>query len=312
MDKTSRAIDSHKIFFEGAYIDARDAKISVFTHALHYSTSCFEGIRCNWNEGAGALYGFRLREHYERLRRSASFLSIDIKYSVDEMCEITAELLRRSGFKEDVYVRPLAYKSSATLVNLNLAKLDDELAIMAFPIGFYLDPSRPINCVTSSWQKPDDVALPSGTKLAGMYTGNIIAKTEALRNQFDEAIMLNSRGLVSEGTGENLFMALDGVLYTPPASDNCLVGITRDSVATIAREVFDLEVREASIPRSQLYAADEVFLCGTAAHVTPVGSLDRRPIADGKRGPITRRIQELYFDIIRGVDEKYAEWRTRI
>lgn len=300
------------VFLRGEFVPVADAKISILTHALHYSTSCFEGIRCNWNEGAQRLYGFRFPEHYARLLQGSKILQIKLKYSVQEMCDITVDLVRRCGYQTDVYVRPLAYKSEEKLVNMNLESLADDLAIMAFPVGDYLSSDRLIRCLTSAWQKPDDMAVPSGTKIAGMYTTSMLAKTDALAKGFDEAILLNSRGVVSEGSGENLFMVQGGVLHTPPTSDNCLGGITRDTVITIAREHLKLEVRERSIHRSEIYLADEVFLCGTAAHVTPVGSLDNHTVGDGKIGAITRELQAMYFAIIRGGDEKYMDWCTPI
>ena len=300
------------VYFNGGIVPFADAKVGILTHALHYSTSCFEGIRGNWNDADQTLYVFRMEEHYRRLQKSAAMLMIDLGHTPSQLCDITVELLQKCGYQQDVYIRPMAYKSSERVVNLILTTLDDGLSIAAFPVGNYLEASRPIHCTTSAWNKPPDTAVPSGTKVAGIYTTNILAKTDAVSKGFDEAILLTPSGLVSEGSGENIFLVIDGRLHTPPGSDNCLMGITRNSVMRIAQEAFGIEVCERSIGRSEIYTADEVFLSGTAAHITPVGELDKRPIADGRVGPITKRLQDAYFQVIRGADEKYKEWCTPV
>ena len=300
------------IFFKNKVVPLDEARTGVLTHALHYSTSCFEGIRGNWNESSGTMHVFRLLEHYERLHRSADVFMIELGHTPEELCGITVDLLQQCGYREDVYIRPMAYKSSERIATLNLRDLESSLVIAVMPFGNYLEPSKPLRCITSSWRKPADVAVPSNTKIAGIYTTNILAKTDAVSKGFDEAILLAANGNVSEGSGENLFMVKDGVMHTPPIGDNCLMGITRSSVIQLAREGYGMEVRERSIQRSELYAADEVFLCGTAAHITPVGELDNRAIGDGRAGDITTKLQSTYFDVIRGVDEKYHHWSTAV
>ncbi len=297
-------------FLGGEYIPIEEAKISVMTHALHYGTTCFEGIRGNWNSKSDRMFVFRMREHYERLERSASILMVDISYNLDELCDLTIELLRKCSYSEDVYIRPLAYKSSRHIANLKLHDLQNELCIIVMPFGDYIDGTGPIDCMTSSWRRPEDSMIPTGVKLAGLYTTSILAKTEAIKAGFQEAILLNHDGSVSEGSGENIFMVRDGVLYTPAETDNCLMGITRGSVIVLAKEEMGLKIVERRINRSELYLADEVFLTGTAAHITPVGSLDNRRINDGKPGSITQALQKLYFSVIRGGNEKYLHWCT--
>jgi branched-chain amino acid aminotransferase len=244
--------------------------------------------------------------------RGAKILRMKLPYSVQQMCDITTELLERCGYRQDVYIRPLAFKSEEKVANLNLNGLKDDLCVIIVPFGNYIDGDGPIRCQTSSWRRPEDSMMPTGVKITGLYTTSILAKTEALAAGYDEAILLNNDGTVSEGSGENLFMIRDGVISTPSETDNCLLGITRDSAIKLAREELGLEVVQRRIHRSELYLADEIFLTGTAAHVTPVGELDNRAIGDGKTGPITTKLQETYAEVIRGRNEKYLDWCTPV
>ena len=295
-------------FFRGNIVPLSEAKVSVMTHALHYGTAIFEGIRGNWNEEQGKMFVFRLREHYERFEQGCRMLLLDIPYSVDELCEITLDLVRKSGYMEDLYIRPLAYKSAERVANLKLQELDSDFTLMLNPFGAYINTDGAIRCCTSSWRRIDDTVIPPRVKIAGHYVNGILAKTEAVLAGFDEAIMLTQEGNVSEGTGENLFMITKGVIHMPPVSDNNLTGITRDSAMTLARNELGIEIVERTIRRSELYLADEVFLTGTAAHVTPVGELDNRPIGEGGVGPITKQIRDLYLEAIRGNNPKYIDW----
>ena len=299
-------------FFRGQIVPVERAQVSVMTHALHYGTAVFEGIRGNWNDEQGKLYVFRMKEHYDRLIQGCRMLLMDIPYSADDLCEITVELLQSSGYKEDLYVRPLAYKSEELVANLKLQELESDFTLMAVPFGAYIDVEGAIHCTTSSWRRIDDTIIPPRVKISGHYVNSILAKTEATLAGFDEAIMLTPGGDVSEGSGENLFLITDGQIFTPPVADNNLTGITRDSAITLAREELGIEVVERNIRRSELYLADEVFLTGTAAHITPVGSLDRRPIGSGEVGPLTKKISDVYLDAIRGGNPKYRSWCTEI
>ena len=299
-------------FIRGEIVPIEEAQVSVMTHALHYGTAVFEGIRGNWNAEQGKLYLFRMEEHYERLLQGCRMMLMDLPYSKEQLCEITVELLQSCGWREDLYVRPLAYKSHPLIANLKLHELDCDFTLMAVPFGAYIDAEGAIHCTTSSWRRVDDTIIPPRVKISGHYVNSILAKTEAALAGFDEAIMLTPDGDVSEGSGENLFMVSDGQVCTPPVAANNLTGITRDSAITLAREELGIEVVERTIRRSELYLADEVFLTGTAAHITPVGSLDKRPIADGEVGPITHRLSEVYVDLIRGGNPKYSDWCTEI
>jgi branched-chain amino acid aminotransferase len=299
-------------FLSGKQVPLKDAKVGVMTHALHYGTAVFEGIRGNWNEAHGKMYVFRLREHYERLLRGCRMLRIELSYNVDELCKITIDLIERNGFRQDVYIRPLAFKGQEAVANLKLHELDDDFTLVVLPFGNYIESDRPLRCQTSSWRRPEDSMMPTGVKITGLYTTSILAKTEAVTAGYDEAILLNWDGTVSEGSGENLFMISNGRISTPSETDNCLLGITRDSVIELASRELGMEVVERRIHRSELYLADEVFLTGTAAHVTPMGELDNLKIGDGEIGPVTKKLQELYFAAVKGNNKTYADWCTPV
>jgi len=299
-------------FFEGKIVPVDSAKVGIMTHALHYGTAVFEGIRGNWNSSKEKMYVFRLKEHYERLIKGCKILNMDINYSVEDLCNITIDLIKASEYKEDIYIRPLAYKSEEKVANLKLHELESNFALMIVPFGNYIDNEKPIRCQTSSWRRPHDSMMPTGVKLSGLYTTSILAKTEAIMAGFDEAILLNFDGSVSEGSGENLFMLKDGNLVTPSETENCLLGITRDCVFEIASNEFGMEISSRKIHRSEIYLADEVFLTGTAAHITSVGQLDNRNINLGNIGEFTMKMQDKYFKIVKGDDQKYIKWCTEI
>jgi branched-chain amino acid aminotransferase len=296
-------------FFQGGYVPLSEAKVGIMTHALHYGTGIFEGIRGNWNPEKEVTYIFRLREHYERLLRGCRLLMIDIPYSLEDLCNITVDLIERCGYTEDLYIRPLAYKSAERVANLKLQDLDNDFCLIAVPFGSYLGTDI-LRCCTSSWRRVDDPMIPARFKISGIYVNSILAKTEATLAGFDEAIILNQDGHVCEGSGENIFLAIDGKLYTPPLEDNVLPGITRDTVMQLAQSELGIEVAERTIDRSEIYMADECFLTGTAAHLTPVVEVDNRKIRDGSVGPISSKLQKMYFDIVVGRDPKYIHWCT--
>lgn len=298
-------------FFKSKLIPLSEAKVGIMTHALHYGTACFEGIRGNWNKNEKQLYIFRCPEHYERLLNNCKLLKINIPYSVDELCRLTVELVRKSGFKEDVYIRPLAYKSSEAF-GVRLHGLEDDICIIVTTFGAYLDDKNGIKCCVSSWIRPDDNMIPPRGKITGIYVNNAFAKTEAIENGFQEGIMLTSDGYVSEGSGENIFLVMNSKLVTPATYDRILIGITRDTVIQLARNELGLETEERHIDRSELYLAEECFLTGTAAHVTPVVEIDHRKIGDGKIGKITKQLQKLYLDVEFGRNKKYLKLCTPV
>lgn len=298
-------------FFEGKYVPLAEAKVSVMTHSFNYGTACFEGIRAYWNEQEEQLYVFQLRPHYERLHRSCRILHMTPPYSVDEMCTITMELLRRNNMRTDTYIRPIVYKSSP-IIGVRLHGIDDGFTVFTSPFGKYLDPEKGSRCCVSSWRRIDDNSIPARAKVVGGYINSALAKTEAVENGFDEAIMLTHDGHVSEGSGENIFLVYGNTLVTPATSDNVLVGITRDSVMTVARQELGMTVVERSVDRSELYSADECFMTGTAAEVTPVIEVDRRPVGNGQVGATTLKLQKMYMEIARGADKRYSKWCTPV
>ena len=303
--------DELQVFFRGQFVPASEAKVSVMTHALHYGTGVFEGIRGNWNAEQGAINIFRMREHYERLLDGCRILMMDIPYSVEDLCDITVELVERNRHNSDIYIRPLAYKSEELVANLKLQELSSDFTLITVPFGNYLGSDR-LRCCTSSWRRVDDPMIPARIKACGIYVNSILAKTEATLSGFDEAILLNQDGHVSEGSGENIFMVKNGRIYTPALEDNVLGGITRDTVMQLSRTELEMDVDMRTIDRSELYLADEVFLSGTAAHLTPVVELDSRPIGDGQPGPVTTELQRMYFDIVVGNNPKFRHWCTQV
>ena len=296
-------------YFQKEIIPLEDAKVGIMTHAFNYGTGVFEGIRGNWNDSQQQIYLFRIKEHYDRLRKSCRVMRIDFPYTDEELHSLTTKIVEMSGYHEDVYMRPLAYKSSE-LLGVRLHDLEDDFLIYIAPFGPYLDLDKGARCCTSSWRRVEDTAIPARAKITGIYANSALAKTEAQLNGFDEAIMLDERGHVSEGSGENIFVVEGDRLITPPPSSNILVGITRDTVMTLARDELGMETVERDIDRSELYAAEECFMTGTAAHVTPVVELDHRPIGEGKPGPVAKRLMQVYFDVITGRNDKYASWCT--
>ena len=296
-------------YFQKQFVPLAEAKLGIMTHAFLYGTAVFEGIRGNWNDKEQQVYLFRVKEHYARLRKSCRIVRIDLPYSDEELQSITTRLVEMCGYGEDVYVRPIAYKSSE-VVGVRLHDLEDDFLIFVVPFGPYLDIDKGARCCTSSWRRVEDTSIPARAKINGIYVNSALAKTEAQLNGFDEAIMLDERGHVSEGSGENIFIVDGERLITPPPSSNILVGITRDTVITLARQELGMETVERDIDRSELYAAEECFMTGTAAHVTPVVEMDHRPIGSGKMGPVAERLVRLYFDIITGRNPKYVSWCT--
>lgn len=300
-----------EVYFKGKFVPFSEAKIGVMTHAFNYGTGVFEGIRGYWNPGKGQLYLMKLSEHYERLARSCKILKIKLVHTTDELVGLTIELARRNGYKEDVYIRPLAYKSSE-VIGLGLTGLNDDLTIFLAPFGDYLDVSKGIRVCTSTWWRIEDNCIPARAKITGAYINSSLAKSEAIENGFAEALMFSSDGHLSEGTGENAFIMRNGKLITPPFSDNILEGITRACVLELIKNELGLEVEERSIDRTELYIADEMFLCGTGAQISPVVEIDRRLVGDGRVGDVTKKLQKLYFDAVKGNNPKYSSWLTPV
>ncbi len=297
-------------FFQGDYVKLADAKVSIMTHAFLYGTGVFEGIRAYWNADEKQLYGLRIEEHIVRLRNSSRIMLMAELPSVEEFTEIVKQVLRRNGFRQDTYVRPSVYKSTQA-IGVKLHGLSHDFYVLAVPMGDYIDTEKGIPTGTASWRRTSDISIPSRSKVTGSYVNPAFSKTEAMLNGFDEAIVLTADGHVSEGSAENLFMVRDGVLITPPVSDDILEGITRAGIMEIATHL-GIPFKERQIDRSELYIADEVFLCGTGAQVSPVASVDHRPVGDGRVGPISRQISKTYFDAVRGRLDAFRHWVTPI
>jgi len=305
------SVNNKFAFFEGKIVPIEDAKVSIMTHALNYGTGCFEGIRAYWNEGEGQLYAFRLREHYERLKDSCRILLIDMPYSVQELCDLTVELLRREGFREDAYIRPLAYKSQEG-IGVRLKGIKDGFAMFSLPYGKYIEDEEGARACVSSWRRIYDTSLPARAKCTGAYINSALCKSEAEMNGFDEAIVLTRGGSVSEGSAENFFMVRDGALITPSVTADILEGITRQTLIQLARDELHIKVKERTVDRTELYVCDEAFFCGTGCQVVAITSIDNRPVANGKIGPITKKLRDMYFDIVRGKVPKYKAWCTPV
>ncbi len=297
-------------YFHKQFLPLTDAKISIMTNFMHYGTAVFEGIRGNWNEGQKQIYLFRLKEHYERLLNGCKVLKIQIPYSVDELCRLTVELVARSGLKENVYIRPLAYKSTEAM-GVRLHNLEADFFAFVIPWGRYLDTDK-CRVGVSSWRRPGSNFASPQSKICGGYINSAFAKTEAHENGFDEAIVLNEFGRVAEGSGENIFLVTDGKIITPSIYESILVGITRATVFDLAKNELGIEVIERPIERTELYTAQEAFFTGTAAHISPISEIDHRLVGDGEVGPITRKLQTLYHDLIEGKNPKYMHWCTAV
>jgi branched-chain amino acid aminotransferase len=297
-------------YFKGKIMPLEQANVNVMTHCIHYGTAVFEGIRGNWNKTEKQTYIFRLKEHLERLANGCRVLHIKLPLTVDEMIQKTVELVAKCKFEDDIYIRPLAYTSSENL-GVRLHNIEHDFLVFAFPWGPYLDKDK-VHCGVSSWRRPEDNVNPPQVKSTGIYLNNALAKTQAINDGFDEAIMMAPNGFVSEGTGENLFLIKNGKIITPAPYNSILMGITRSSVIELAKNELGLETEERSISRAELYFADECFLTGTAAHVTPVSKIDHRNVGNGEIGPITAKIQELYFKAIYGNLPKYKKWCTPV
>ncbi|MGH2521780.1 MAG: branched-chain amino acid transaminase [Anaerolineales bacterium] len=294
-------------FFKGRLVPYSEAKVGVMTHTLNYGTGCFGGIRGYWNEEEEQLLVFRPTDHYRRFLHSARLLCMALDYTVAELTNITLDLLRAEGFRQDCYIRPLAYKADE-IIGVRLQGLTDELTIFSVPFGRYVENDEGAHVTISSWRRVEDNAIPARGKITGAYVNSAFVKTDALAAGFDEAIVLNQDGHVSEGSAENLFMLRDGVVVTPPGHDNILQGITRRTLIRLIRDELGLQVDERSIDRTELYLADELWFSGTGVQIAAITRIDHRPIGDGKMGPLVAQIRELFFDVVRGRHPKYRHW----
>jgi len=298
-------------YFKGEIVPFEQATISIMTHAFNYGTGVFEGIRGYWNTDQKQMYILKLKEHYQRLIRSCSAMHIKVDPSLDDLVSITIELVKKNGYQQDVYIRPVAYKSEEK-IGLGLHGIEDDLAIYLAPFGEYLDVSKGIKVCVSKYRRISEHSMPPGAKLTGTYFNSSLAKAEALERGFVEAITLSHKGNVAEGSGENLFMVKDGKLITPPLSDDILPGITRMVVIELAKNELGIRTQEKSFKPEALPKADELFFCGTGAQISPITQVEDKKIGDGQIGPITKKLQEIYFKAVKGEISKYKKWLTPI
>ena len=295
------------IWFNGRIVECEEARVHVLTHALHYGTGVFEGIRGYWN--GSNLHVFRLRDHMVRLVNSAKLVGFNIGYTVEQLVDATIEIIRANDFREDVYIRPIAFVGEGG-ISLDITGMPVEIAIAAFPFGKYLK-VEVVRVKVVSWRRVPSFSMPVMAKASGIYLNSVIALREARLEGYDEAILLDWRGYVAEGSGENVFIVRRGVIATPPTTASILEGITRDTVIRIARDEGYM-VEERDITREELLTAEEVFFTGTAAEITPVLEVDGRPVGEGKPGPITMKLKERYQRIVMGLEERYKHWLTPV
>lgn len=298
-------------YFDGRIVPIAEAAVSVTCSTLHYGTGCFGGLRAYWNEDHEQLYAFRLIDHYRRFLNSAKLLRCTLDLTADQLSDITIELLNREGWREDVYIRPLAYKDD-DIFKIWLHDANDKVAIFSQRVGTYIQSDAGAKICLSSWRRVDDTAIPARGKLNGAYVNSALVKTEAMLNGFDDAIALNQDGHVSEGSAANLMIVRDGKVITPPLTANILEGITRQSLITLIRDELGLTLIERDIDRTELYLADEAFYCGTGVQIVAIGSIDHHTIGQGVKGPIAQQLSELYDRVLRGELPKYMRWLSPV
>ncbi|MBN1284879.1 MAG: branched-chain amino acid transaminase [Anaerolineae bacterium] len=294
-------------FFKGQIVPYDEAKVGALTHALHYGTAAFAGLRGYWNEEAEQMYVVRPVDHFKRLLNSAKILMMKFSYTPEDLVEILVKLLRAEGNRTDTYIRPLIYKADEA-IGVKLHGLTDELLMVAIPFGRYIDKEEGAHVCFSSWRRVDDNSIPARAKASGSYVNSALIKSEAMLNGFDEGLVLNEDGHIAEGSAENFFLVRDGVAITPPPTDNILEGITRRTVMHLMRAEMGLEVQERPIDRTEVYVADEAFFCGTGVQIAAITKVDHRPVGDGTMGPVVKGLRDLYFNFVRGKLPAYKDW----
>jgi branched-chain amino acid aminotransferase len=298
-------------YFNGKIVPYSKAKVGVLTHSLNYGTAAFAGVRAYWNADEEQLFIFRPVDHFRRFLSSAKLLCMQFDHTPGSLTQTTQELLRKDGHHCDVYIRPLAYKADE-IIGVKLHDLHDEISIVALPFDRYVSNDTNAHVTISSWRRVDDNVIPARGKISGAYANSAFIKTDALRSGFDEALVLTQEGHISEGSAMNIFIARDGVLITPPVTENILEGITRSTVMDLARAELNLDIVERPIDRTEAYLCDEIFLTGTAAGVTAVTRVDHRPVGAGVMGPITTQLRQVFGDVVRGNYPKYRHWNEPV
>lgn len=296
-------------YFQGQIVPIEQANINVASQVLHYGTGVFGGMRAYWNAEHEDLYIFRPYEHFERLLQSASLLRMNLNHTPAKLLDILTRLIQREGFRTNCYIRPLAYMAEHSLA-VHVQGLAADLTIFVQPIG-----DRPVVNVDagahvcfSAWRRIDDNAIPARGKVVGAYVNSVMIKTDAMLAGYDDALVLNNDGHVAEFSAANVMIVRKGVVITPPITSNILEGIVRRSLIRLLREDLQIDVVEREIDRTEVYLADEMFMCGTGAQISPVTRIEHRPVGNGEIGPVTQRLNKLYIDIVHGRVEKYREW----
>jgi branched-chain amino acid aminotransferase len=298
-------------YFNGQIVPIEAAKISVMTHAFNYGTGVFGGLRGYWNKEEEQLFIFRPLDHFKRFTQSARLLRIELPLTPAELVNTTADLIRAEDFHENIYIRPLAYKATEG-IGVKLHDLEDGLTIFTQPFGRYIANEEGAHVCFSAWRRVDDNAIPARGKIAGAYANSALIKTDAVLAGYDEAIVLNQDGHVSEMSAANIFIIRDGVAITPPVNANVLEGIVRRSLMQLLRDELDVPVVERNIDRTEVYNADEAFMCGTGVQVAAITQVEHRPIGDGKLGPVTSQLRDLFFDVVTGRIKKYRHWLSPV
>ncbi|MEM7128719.1 MAG: branched-chain amino acid transaminase [Chloroflexota bacterium] len=298
-------------YFEGEIVPYSQATVSIGCNTLHYGTGCFGGLRAFWNDDEEQLYLFRPHDHFTRLLNSARLLLCELDYTVEQLVEITIELLAREGWQQNVYIRPIVYKDDE-IFRVWLHDANDKLAIFSQAIGNYIKNENALDICVSSWRRVDDTAMPARGKVNGTYVNSALVKSDAVLSGFDDAIVLNQDGHVAEASAANFMMIRDGVVITPPITSNLLEGITRRTVMQLLRDELSLEVVEREIDRSELYLAEEAFFCGTGVQIASIGTIDHRKVGDGQIGPIGGQLSALYQRVVTGRVSAYRDWLVPI
>jgi branched-chain amino acid aminotransferase len=295
------------VFYKGRVVPYSEVKFGVLTHAMNYGTAVFGGLRAYWNDDEKQLFVFRPHDHFRRFLQSAKLLLMDLHLSGDDLVVGLRDLIRTEGHREDLYIRPLAFYSDE-IIGVRVHDLTAEYSIVVMPFGSYNKNEDNMHVTVSSWRRIDDNSIPARGKIAGAYVNSAFIKTDAVRAGFDEALVLNADGHISEGSAANFFMLRNGVLATPPITDNVLEGITRRTVIQLLRDELRMEVQERPIDRTEVYLADEMFFCGTGAQISAITKVDHRLVGTGKIGDVTTRLRDLYFNVVRGRIAKYRDW----
>jgi len=298
-------------FFEGKIVPLSEAKVNIATHAFLYGTAVFGGMRAYWNEEKKRLFVFRPYDHFRRLLNSARTMAMQTRYDEESLIQLTLDLIRTDKWQEDIYLRPTFYKADLG-IGVKLHDLKDEFSMFVIKFEKYVQNDTNAHVTFSSWRRIDDNSIPARGKVTGAYVSSALVKTDANRSGFDEALVLDQNGHVSEGSAMNVFMLRDGILVTPPVTDNILEGITRRTVIELARNELGLPVMERSIDRTEVFIAEEMFMTGTAAQVVAVTKVDHRPIGAGVMGPITTKLRALFDNAVRAKLPNYRNWNVEV